>query len=52
MIDPRNDTTEAPRLTEDQGIFLARIRNTRKHGYMLTMEECDLLIQIVEELSR
>lgn len=40
------------RLSEEQATFLSRMKRTRHQGYMLSMEDCDILIRIVEELSR
>jgi|SRR5271157_1202084 len=39
-------------LSDDQRKFLARVRRTREQHFMLSIEECDLLLLIVEELTR
>ncbi len=53
-LDPRNDlsTYQSPRLTEEQALFMARIRRTRQAGMLPSLEEIDLLIEIVEILLR
>ena len=56
-LDPLNDISALepkrfPALTDEQATFLARVRNTRKQSFMLSMEDCDLLIQIIEELTK
>ncbi len=51
-LDPRNElsTYQSPRLTEEQALFMARIRRTRQAGMLPSLEEIDLLIEIVEIL--
>ena len=40
------------RLSDEQQKFLVRMRRARSQQYMLSMEDCDLLLRIVEDLSR
>jgi hypothetical protein len=40
------------RLSDEQAIFLARIRRTREAGMPPSLEEVDILIGIVDELIR
>jgi len=39
-------------LSDDQATFFARIRRTRKAGMLPSLEEIDILIGIVEELTK
>lgn len=40
------------RLSDEQATFLARIRRTRAAGMLPSLEEIDILIGIVEELTK
>jgi hypothetical protein len=40
------------RRSNEQAIFLARIRRTREAGMLPSLEEIDILIGIVEELTK
>ena len=36
-------------LSDEQAKFMARMKRAREHGDMLSMHDCDILIQIIEE---
>jgi hypothetical protein len=51
-LDPRNElsTFQPSKLTDEQALFMARIRRTRQAGMLPSLEEIDLLIEIVDIL--
>jgi hypothetical protein len=51
LVTPGETTpVRSSRLSDEHASFLARIKRTRAQGFLLTVEDQDILLRIVEEL--